>query len=330
MDGYTLSKLSKTTLQNMLQMILKLNSTELSTIGRRGRVAVQLRFSGDAVATRVSHFLTILEQPNTKPAGPRIGIYIQIHDPSRFHQLRQCILNSLQAAGNGTVDVFFTTTQAIDELRYARSRIEASKFPSLRFVVVSHTENRGADIGMFFHQLLLAKELSLEHDLILKLHSKGMKAWRELMIEQLCGSVDLASRIIDRFLKDKEGNIGLIGPSSLTWTRAGPIDHVPFGIGGFGFNELAIFQLQTAWNLLGKAALPPEQSQTIVAGSFYWVRGNIQIWDQVVLRRVPLLLELLGPYKSGCTYDLGCATALGLERAMPTLVAMRSSVATAP
>ena len=47
--------------------------------------------------------------------------------------------------------------------------------------------------GIFLQQLLLARELSLESDVIFKLHTKKRKAWRDLMIEPLCGSVQAAA-----------------------------------------------------------------------------------------------------------------------------------------
>ena len=327
-DGFTLPEVSMVVLQNTLERILALHETgELAACGRRGRLAAGARFTGEAIFPRISHLLSILKFPRKKKAGPKIGLFIQMHDPNRFHQLRQCIYNTLEAAGTGRVDIFITTTKPLEELRYAEERIMAQKMPALGFIVASQTVNRGADIGMFLHQLLLAQELSFNHDVILKLHSKGLKHWRELLVGQLCGSVEVVTNVLSKFRKDQK--LGLIGPSNLTWTKKGSLDHVAFNLAPCGFNDLAVEQFRTAWSMLGHTELPPEEHWTIVAGSFYWTRANLTSWNLNVLPQIPRLLDVMGTYTTGCN-DVGCQAALGLERVMPTLVSMSGKVSTVP
>ncbi|CAK9067528.1 unnamed protein product, partial [Durusdinium trenchii] len=328
LDGsFALPDLTEGALETSLETILRLSAKDLSAIGKRGRVAVEARFAGPVVQTRMSHLLDIFKAPklaNWLADGPRIGIFIQMHDPSRFHQLRQCIFNTLTVAGNGTVDIFLITTQPLEQLFYMVKRIVKESLPALRFVVTSRADNKGADIGLFLHQLLLAKELSFDHDLILKLHTKRDKPWRERMVREVCGSTQLVRKIIEKF---SDPTIGMIGPSSFTWTKVGRKGLGVFGLGIHAFSEVATVQMRTAWSLISPAGLPPQDTWTIVAGSFYWVRAGLKIWEEKLLNYAPTLLDVMGPYKSGCN-DFGCNTALGLERVMPTLVATTFTVAT--
>ena len=58
MDCFALENVTQESLKKDLSKILKFNTSQLLTLGRRGRLAVQFRFSGAIVAVRVKHLVT--------------------------------------------------------------------------------------------------------------------------------------------------------------------------------------------------------------------------------------------------------------------------------
>lgn len=315
-----------------LGRVMSLNISELFLVAKRGRLAVQSAFSGEAVTARVSHLLNFLKSPAdflSVAAAPRIGIFVQLHYLELWQHLKPCIETVLKAAKNHTVDVILTTTHPLEDLADFLPALHASAPSALRFSVLSRAENRGADIGVFLQQLLLARELSLGTDLILKLHSKGHGPWRKLMVSDLCGSVQIVQSIVDQFVGDP--TLGMVGPLNFTWTKQGPTGHVAFGRAPFGFEPNAVRNMRIAWSFMSSRDLPPKSAWTIVAGSFYWVRAGLMEWEEEVLPRISALLGIMGAYKTNCCRtDVGCCVAYGLERIMPTLVATRGRVAAGP
>ncbi|CAK9047529.1 Putative serine/threonine-protein kinase nek3 [Durusdinium trenchii] len=328
-DCFTLRTLTQQSLQKEVANVISLSARKRFSVGRAGRFAVQARFQGQVVTVRVTHLINILQLLPHKSgrAEPRVGVFVQLHDPSRWHQLWPCVRSVLQAAGNNSVDVLLTTTQPIQTLRRAMAELLALNSGALRFTLLSRAENRGADIGVFLQQLLLARELSLDADLILKVHTKKRKAWRDLMIQPLCGSVEAVRGIIDQFMGDD--TVGMIGPTNLTWKRVGPFNHVALNLSLPGFDKHAIKQMEFAWSLMHGPGvdLPPQRTWLIVAGSFYWMRVGLQVWEEQILPLVPRLLCSMGVYGHGCR-TIRCQAALGLERIIPTLVGRTHKVAT--
>ena len=241
--------------------IIDLSDEELSSLGRRGRLAAQSRFLGEVVEPRISHLTKFLTRNDDVFAWRkfRIALFVQLHDPSRWKHLWPCIQTVLLAAKKRKyqVDVMLTTTQPLETLRESLSQVRAVAPGTLRFSILSHAENRGADIGIFLQQLLLAQELWLESDVIFKVHTKKKKAWRNLMIEPLCGSMEAVTSIIDEF--QKEPSLGMMGPTNLTWAKEGSTSHVAFNLSKFGFDQDALREMNFVWSLIqrnSKAELP--------------------------------------------------------------------------
>eukprot|EP00913_Durusdinium_trenchii_P034672 g32435.t1 len=155
--------------------------------------------------------------------------------------------------------------------------------------------------GIFLQQLLLARELSLESDVIFKLHTKKRKAWRDLMIEPLFGSVQVVQSILQQFESDRM--LGMMGPTNLTWRKEGPTEHVAFDLAKFGFDPDALREMNFVWSLLkppGQAGneLPPAAAWTIIAGSFYWIRAGLT-WEEQILPMIPRLLDTWNRTRTG-------------------------------
>ena len=314
--------------QHALMSIIDLSKEELSSVGRRGRLAAQSRFLGEVVEPRISHLMKFLTNDDVFGRKFRIALFVQLHDPSRWKHLWPCIQTVLLAAKKRKyqVDVMLTTTQPLETLRESLSQVRAVAPGTLRFSILSHAENRGADIGIFLQQFLLAQELWLESDVIFKVHTKKRKAWRNLMIEPLCGSIEAVTSIIDEI--QKEHSLGMVGPTNLTWTKEGPTSRVAFNLSKFGFDQDALREMNFVWSLIqrnSKAELL-ESAWTIVAGSFYWIRDGLP-WEEEVLPMVPKLLDTMGVYDTGC-HESRCFAALGLGRIVPTLIATNGIVAT--
>ena len=139
------------------------------------------------------------------------------------------------------------------------------------------------------------------------------------MMDSLCGSAKTVRNIVNKFLEDDD--IGIVGPTNLTWRRDDPDDHVALKLHKPAFDKLAIGQMEFAWRVLtnSETPLPPKRNWTIIAGSFFWTRPDLYVWDHEILPFIPRLLATMGVYKHGCN-SINCQVALGLERIIPTMI----------
>ena len=62
---------------------------------------------------------------------------------------------------------------------------------SLRFDLLSHVDDTGANNGIFLQQLLIAQEFSLDFDLLLKLDAREEPLWRQMIVRDLVSVYDV-------------------------------------------------------------------------------------------------------------------------------------------
>ncbi|CAK9088610.1 Rhamnan synthesis F [Durusdinium trenchii] len=309
------------TLEKSLAEILNLTDRELNSVRTQDRLAVQTR-SGETAAVRVALMSRmLLESREPVERGLRIGIYIQLSNLGLWKRLKACVLTILEATMDenapnstrkSTVDVILTVTEEHKFLRFFLPALRQAAPPSssLRLTALSFAEARSADNGLFLQQLLLARDLQVDHDLILKLHSKEEPRLREMILGDLCGSVEGVRAALEQFQKDQR--LGMIGPTSLTWTKEGSTKHVAFNLATSGFGKTVVKRFQNAWSLLSPRKLPHSKKWTIVAGSMYWVRAGLLLWNNnLPSSRIPKFLD-------ACPEP---ACSAGLERLFPTFIA---------
>eukprot|EP00435_Cladocopium_sp_Y103_P011731 s1445_g3.t1 len=311
-DGYLLPS------QDMLpQFLAKINTSELRNVGLSARESGNLRFSMAAGQTRLGFLMDSLQRAEKTPRGTRIALFLQMHNASLWWSLSSCIENVLLAAApSRSVDLFVITTSLASAATLRSLAGGLRKFGALRHVVVALGANKGADIGLFLQQLLLNVDLQLEVDLIFKLHSKRKELWRSLLVDSLCGSVEVVRRNVEAM--ERSPNIGIIGPSKLTW---GPDSQsfIELKLKKKGFNEVALRGMNTTWAVLDTGSKFPDRKHWIIcAGTFFWLRASfLSSWQRMILPAVPRILALSGNYSTGCDKAnvTTCLLAVGLERA---------------
>ena len=293
--------------------MLNWNASQRSHYGAMGR------FSGTCAVQRKINFNSrvrnLVHALRTLPASerlPRIGIFFYMRNFGLWREYKPCIQTILQAAEGGTVDLILTVTREHEHLQYYLPKLREAAPASLRFDLISFAQNLGAENGVFLQQLLLTQELAWDHDIIFKVHTKEEPRWRQMMITDLCGSVEGVKEIIRQFVRDHR--LGIVGPRNFTWRMEGRTSHVALNQASFGFNLKAQQQMQRLWSLMGRA-LPTREDWTSVAGSIYWIRGGgLRTWQEDVLPTAPSILE-------ACDSDLGCGGPQGFDILVPTLVA---------
>lgn len=290
-----------------------------------GRLAAQSR--AETSRADMSRLPTFLSEPSpsTVVAGPRIGIFIQMSNMGVWRELKQCVQTVLHATSNNTVDVILTATRDHQHIQLALPVLRQSAPGSLRYDMLTFAREVGADQGVFLQQLLFAREMGLQHEILLKLHTKEEPRWRQTMQDDLCGSVEMVRGIIAQFETDPW--LGMIGPTNLTFSKDGPVSQVAFGQGN-AFNGASVKQMKRVWSLMkgelkGSEKLPPEAWWTIVAGSFYWVRANLPMWESTLFPNIAGILE-------ACQPSNNCFASVGLERLLPTMVAATHKVLAVP
>ena len=304
--------------ETSLAKMMKMTSSQLSAMKTRDKLQVQPRL---LASVRRSYLLVLLRRSCTAPPAHRIGLFIQLMYPGVSESLRRCIDMVLLAADstNSTVDVILTTTKPHISFTKFLATVRKSAPASLRFDVLSKADHRGSDNGVFLQQLLLTRELELEHDLILKLRTKNDSGWSEMVARDLCGSVETVSGIIDQFIGDQ--TLGMIGPTNLTFTKDGLLNNHTVGQQKIDFDVTSWKPMKGVWSMLSRERprLPP-WAWTLVSGSCYWVRANQSLWEEYLIPFAPKILE-------GCKPRQECSAVVGLEQLLPTLVTMRQRIA---
>eukprot|EP00435_Cladocopium_sp_Y103_P036083 s31_g9.t1 len=290
------------------------NVSGLFEVGLAAKESSQPRFSKAAGQSRISFFLDSLDQRKSRPRS-RIALFVQMHNANMWPLLYPCIQNVMLAADTShSVDVFVITTSEDSAAKLQDLGRNLSAFVALRSFVLAVGANKGADIGLFLQQLLMNLELQLDFDILFKLHSKAKESWRNLLVESLCGNVEVVRRNVEA-LQDNP-NIGLIGPSKLTW---GPDSQsfIELDLKKYGFTDLAIRGMNTTWSILGTGStLPAKRHWMICAGSFFWVPASyISVWQEQVVSAAPRILAMSAIYTSGCNQnkDITCVLATALE-----------------
>ena len=308
---FVLPDLTLKSLKQKFAEILKLNREEISAKTREGEYILKSRAAG---AERLNYLVQVLRGLAREPTGPKIAIFVYLGKFGRWRALRTCVETVLQAASAKSVDVMLTVSQHHKTLKHYLPNLRSMALDGFRLDMMSYATNTGAE-SVFLQQLLLARELSLEPDIIFKLHAKEEERWRSMMIENLCGSLETVRAIISQFQSDPE--LGMIGPANFTWTKDGPSNHVALGQEAVGFKKGSVQHMKRIWTLMRWKRMLPEQMWTVVAGSLYWVRAGLGPWQDFLLPKGPEILQ-------NCA-ERDCTGALQIL--LPTLVASAYKVA---
>lgn len=132
------------------------------------------------------------------------------------------------------------------------------------YVVASQAEDRGADAGIFFQQLLLSQELSISPSIILKVLWNWRSDWGSHTMKTMCGSVSAVRRMIGSLISD--ATLGMIGPARLTWNVKNQGAHEALSY--FGRSESARLGMMFSWSLssMSTSEFPAEKHLWIVTG----------------------------------------------------------------
>jgi hypothetical protein len=213
---------------------------------------------------------------------------------------------------------------------------------------VSIVQNIGADIGEFLQQVQQHSESASKSDVLFKVHTKSDrdKGWRDLLIQNLCGSVRQVAHILALF--ENEG-LGVVGPKGLTLTS----DRLPFDrnnmapknvlgwhseqydsfFGVLGSPLKLIPEYEETWNRIYAGEKRPPKVWAICAGSWFWSRSRPLLSDEHLLAAIPKFLQAWGTGYSGHYEDcrtFNCTSLYAFERLLPTIARQSLSVVEAP
>ncbi|CAJ1392564.1 unnamed protein product [Effrenium voratum] len=254
-----------------------------------------------------------------------VGIYVQAANPALWNQMYQCIDSVVQAHG-GPVDVFVSTlNESVAELY--RSNLTAAS-SRLRRWEVQVLENRGADLGQFFQQVL--REPMDQYEAVLKIHTKKLELWRNYILENLCASPAVVKRALEAL---KDPKVHMAGPKEFIFLGGkATFSQAMCDIIQCRTTKVQLFPKQTvqamerAWPLLGQAVpfhgtsrtlRPPARRFAIVAGSCFWLRGHSTALAGNFTANLPRLLgNMTLAYRPRSAHQIEHA----VERLLPTLV----------
>lgn len=316
-DCFTMKSVKQSTLEGKLRRIINKPAAVLYQVGEAGRQAVLPGFVGSAVTTRVSHLVDWLNSLLLSPKGiskKRIGIFLQLQTPStEFELLWPCILNVLESQGRSSVDVVMTTPQEVSSLQTAVARMKSRR--EVFYVVASQAEDRGADAGIFFQQLLLGQELSINPSIILKMTWNWHGDLGNHTMKTMCGSVSAVKRMIGSLISDDAS--GMIGPRRLTWNLKNQGDHEALRY--FGQSESVRRGMMFAWSSMNTSEFPAEKHLWIVTGGCYWIRMDIPWWEDFVFPIATRLLVNMGPHDAACV-SASCQIVSAMQWLIPSFI----------
>eukprot|EP00930_Biecheleria_cincta_P093312 TRINITY_DN8358_c0_g3_i1.p1 TRINITY_DN8358_c0_g3~~TRINITY_DN8358_c0_g3_i1.p1 ORF type:complete len:296 (-),score=38.36 TRINITY_DN8358_c0_g3_i1:146-1033(-) len=250
--------------------------------------------------------------------GNRVAVFVQAANPSLWGEMQSCVEN-VADAHMGPLDVLVSAIGG-EAGEAFRSSLARSKHLNQRAggtkVQVDVVENRGADIGQFLQQLQNLTEVppTTPYDMVLKIHTKSDPKLRHWSLDSLCGSPSTVRHVMTRFARDT--SLAMVGGKYmvLNWPF---FDH--HWVSGGAWHNTEIAAMRKAWPKISEGPMPSVFNFTIVANSFYWVRGD-QLLRGDLLHAIPALLASMPlGYKTGSSAQ----TSHALERLIPTMIRSR-------
>ena len=161
----------------------------MQAVGLRAAVRDQMEWSGRGTAR---------PRASTRPESHRATT---VRTPAQWRARAACTLETL-VKGYKHSDM---------ELKAMTQRIRAH-FPT---TVVLQVSNFGMDIAGFLAVVKEMLHLKATHKVLLKLHSKTKKYWRDKMLEGVCATPNLVHKILDRFSQDETA--AMLGSRDYCW-----------------------------------------------------------------------------------------------------------------
>lgn len=270
-----------------------------------------MRIATIAVFLAICHDLVEAGKLRTETDGTRVAVFVQAANPSLWGDMQSCIEN-VAVAHSGPLDVFVSATgsEARDSFQssLAKSKQLEKHIGGVK-VQVDVVENKGADIGQFLQQL--QKIPNAPYDFLLKIHTKSDSKLRHWSLNSLCGNPGAVRKVMSRFASDKK--LAMAGGKYMVFSWPHYNRH---WMSGGAWHPTEIGAMRRTWPMISKRPLPSMSTCTIVANSFFWVRGD-QLLEGDLPKAIPALLASM-PYG----YETGSAaqTSHALERLIPTMI----------
>lgn len=286
-------------------------------------------------------------------AGIRtVAVFVQMANPTFWPSMKQCIEN-IAKAGTAPHRLGFQIAlhlALVDQNEVINMVLRSPKKKSLKIKekftqiwrdvqVFRHSNifaltnivtvnNTGADVGEFLQQVQ-SVDPTANYDLLLKVHSKTKREWRELMLKSLCGSASKVENIFSKF--DEDAKLGMVGPRSLTWTYDTPANESFGGMAFSGFRDPIIeTNFQRTWQKIYPNDIPTRDHYRIVAGTCFWSRYAPLVANKELRAAIPqLMVNLPHGHITGETCEEGdltateyegCRDMYSLERVFPTII----------
>jgi len=267
-----------------------------------------------------------------------IAIVAQVFNTDLWSALQPCIQNIISARDGRTVSLYIALAESNQSIQQEAAQMQQAG--GLAESHVSIVQNIGADIGEFLQQVQQYSASASKSDVFLKLHTKSIKPWRDIMLQSLCGNPRQVTRILSLF--ENEG-LGIVGPKGLTFTSdsvpANRTDTTPttlintdycFGLPGAPLQLVS--EYEETWKRIYAGDTPPKV-WTICAGTWFWSRSRPILSDEHLLAAIPQFLQAWGTRYYGHYEDCktaGCKSIFAFERVLPTIARQNLSVVEAP
>jgi len=143
----------------------------------------------------------------------RVAVSLHLADHSLWPEFLPCIMNVAEEVHQ--LQLYITLVKGYKhsdmELKAMTQRIRAH-FPG---AVVLQVSNFGMDIAGFLAVVKEMLHLQAAHKVLLKLHSKTKKYWRDKMLEGVCATPNLVHKILDKFSQDETA--AMLGSRDYCW-----------------------------------------------------------------------------------------------------------------
>ena len=134
----------------------------------------------------------------------RVGILAQVGNWRLWEELTNCIDQVIE-----TVDTAFILVSSHVE---GKERLVSARYDCAKVITVP---NYGADIAPFFTQLSRISQQLADANFVIKLHTKTNDAWREGMIEPICGTASAVRQSLEAFRSNPK--LGMLGALNFTY-----------------------------------------------------------------------------------------------------------------
>ena len=200
-----------------LDLKIKNKNTMLKEINERTKQE-ELQLNNISVINKNNKINNKNYNRNIKTNIKNLGVFVHIFNINVWNDIYKYlkILNESNYNFDLYINIASSDIKDFGKNEYIKLKNEIKNTKIYDNIYITHSDNRGMDIGGFFTSYIKMLEMNLGYENIIKIHTKTNNNWRFAMMYAILGNKTI---IDNNFTKMNQDNIGMIGNQVIDLTN---------------------------------------------------------------------------------------------------------------